>query len=431
MGTLKGSPNPPAMVRAGQSPAAPHAFVMGTLEGSPNPPAMVRAGQSPAAPHAMPRARRLPWKGMRIAFLIYGGLDQVTGGTIYDRHLVEGLRALGDTVDVHALPVPRRGRAWLANLSPLPAALGRYDVVLEDELVHLSVFGRHRFIQRAGVPVVSLVHNLTGRQPSTALRPLAAFCERVYLGTLQGMIAVCQSTLADARAGGGASLPAVVAYAGREAITSLPDDPAVAARARAPGPLRVLFVGVVGPHKGLDRLLAALAGALASGVDVTLDVAGSLTRYPRHVVRIRAAITRLGLGDRVQLHGEIPADALRRLYRERQLLALPSEREAYPLSGVEALAHGLPLLLTNQGGTSELLADSGAGQLLPPSDIPGWAKALASLAHDRERLAAMASAALARHRAHGTWSDTARVVQTFLRQITSKRFVPAATAVAT
>jgi glycosyltransferase involved in cell wall biosynthesis len=357
---------------------------------------------------------------MRIAFLIYGGLDQVTGGTIYDRHLVEGLRALGDTVDVHALPVPRPGRAWLANLSPLPEALGRYDVVLEDELVHLSVFGRHRFIQRAGVPVVSLVHNLAGRQPSTALRPLAAFCERVYLGTLQGMIAVCQSTLADARAGGGAALPAVVAYAGREAVASLPDETAVAARARAAGPLRVLFVGVVGPHKGLDRLLAAVAGARAAGADLTLDVAGSVERYPRHAERIRATIARLGVGAAVELHGQVSADALRRLYRERHVLALPSDREAYPLSGVEALAHGLPLLLTDQGGTAELLAGSGAGQLLPPDDIPAWTGALTALAGDRERLAAMAAAALARHRAHGTWADTARGVQAFLRAVTDR-----------
>ena len=49
------SPNPPAMVRTELSSAAPHAF-MGTLEGFPNPPAMVRADLSSAAPHAFMRA---------------------------------------------------------------------------------------------------------------------------------------------------------------------------------------------------------------------------------------------------------------------------------------------------------------------------------------------------------------------------------------
>ncbi len=52
MGTLRGFPNPPAMVRRRQSRRAPHA-VMGTLRGFPNPPAMVRRRQSRRAPHAV------------------------------------------------------------------------------------------------------------------------------------------------------------------------------------------------------------------------------------------------------------------------------------------------------------------------------------------------------------------------------------------
>ena len=52
MGTLRGFPCPPAMVRGEQSSPAPHGLEMGTLEGFPNPPAMVRGEQSSPAPHA-------------------------------------------------------------------------------------------------------------------------------------------------------------------------------------------------------------------------------------------------------------------------------------------------------------------------------------------------------------------------------------------
>jgi hypothetical protein len=65
METLKGFPNLPAMVRAEQGSAAPHA-VMETLKGFPNLPAMVRAEQGSAAPHATHdlglRLRRRPAK---------------------------------------------------------------------------------------------------------------------------------------------------------------------------------------------------------------------------------------------------------------------------------------------------------------------------------------------------------------------------------
>ena len=52
MGTLRGFPCPPAMVRGEQSSPAPHGLEIGTLEGFPNPPAMVRGEQSSPAPHA-------------------------------------------------------------------------------------------------------------------------------------------------------------------------------------------------------------------------------------------------------------------------------------------------------------------------------------------------------------------------------------------
>jgi hypothetical protein len=58
MGTLKGFPNPPAMVRRRHSRRAPHATVMGTLKGFPNPPAMVRRRHSRRAPQATMPSRR-------------------------------------------------------------------------------------------------------------------------------------------------------------------------------------------------------------------------------------------------------------------------------------------------------------------------------------------------------------------------------------
>jgi len=61
MGTLKGFPNPPAMVRRRQSRRAPHAIFMGTLKGFPNPPAMVTPPAEPAG--SPPRLSWEPSKG--------------------------------------------------------------------------------------------------------------------------------------------------------------------------------------------------------------------------------------------------------------------------------------------------------------------------------------------------------------------------------
>ena len=349
---------------------------------------------------------------MRIGFVICGDLGLVSGGFHYDRQIIAGLRAAGDEVDVIALPWWGYGRALVSSAAPwaLDRRRADVDVVVEDELCHPAVLGRNRRLRRAGVPVVSLVHNLTSRQPRTRARPLVSLCERAYFRGVDAVIAVCEDTLRDVRGCGGAGLPAVVARPGRE-----DSGPAAAPGARAPGALRLVSVGVVAPHKGLHRLLAALANPVVG--DVTLDVAGSLTADPSYVASLRRELGARGLGAVVRLHGELDRRDVAALLRRADIFVLPSDREAYPLAALEALGAGLPVLLTENGGTAELLAGSAAGQLLPPDDPAAWARVIAELGHDPARLAAMGQAARARHAAHGPWAETARVISTFLKSL--------------
>ena len=59
---------------------------------------------------------------MHVGLLIYGSLDTVSGGFIYDRNLVRYLREAGDRVDVISLPWRRYGLSLLDNLNPGSAA---------------------------------------------------------------------------------------------------------------------------------------------------------------------------------------------------------------------------------------------------------------------------------------------------------------------
>src|SRR5882672_8623344 len=137
---------------------------------------------------------------MRIAFMLLGELDRVSGGFLYDRMLVDRLRARGHTVDVVSLPWRSRTRSVTANLRALPPALAGADVVVQDELCHAAVFAGNRQLRRAGVPVVALVHNLGSLEPLGRGRALARAVEHRYLRTVDGIVAVCESTLRDARA---------------------------------------------------------------------------------------------------------------------------------------------------------------------------------------------------------------------------------------
>ncbi|HSZ82289.1 MAG TPA: glycosyltransferase family 4 protein [Polyangia bacterium] len=348
-------------------------------------------------------------KIMRIAFVLLGDLDLVSGGFLYDRMLVERLRRRGHTVDVVSLPWGSRARAVASNLQALPPALADADVVIEDELCHAAVFARNRQLRRAGVPVVALVHNLA-HPARGGHRPPGAALERRYLRTVDAIVAVCESTLRDARASLERDVPAIVAPAGRDHLpASLPTAAAVAARARAAGPLRVLSSAAVTRGKGLHRLLDVLARPAAAAVE--LDVAGPLDVDPVYVRRVQTLIERLGLAARVRLHGLLRDDALWALYARAHVLALPSDREAYPLAVVEALGFGLPVLVTDEGGAREVLGEGAQGRCLAPGDTDAWATALAAFAADRDGLARAGAAALDRFAALGTWDDVAARVE--------------------
>ena len=129
-----------------------------------------------------------------------------------------------------------------------------------------------------------------------------------------------------------------------------------------------------------------------------------------YVRRVKALVALRGLAGRVRLHGLLRGADLWSLYAHAQVLALPSDREAYPLAVVEALGYGLPVLVTDRGGAREALGNGPQGSCLAPDDVQAWAEALRAFSVDRASLARAGRASLERFTALGSWDDvTSRV----------------------
>jgi glycosyltransferase involved in cell wall biosynthesis len=84
--------------------------------------------------------------------------------------------------------------------------------------------------------------------------------------------------------------------------------------------------------------------------------------------------------------------------------------EAFPLTIIEALACGLPVLATNVGGIPSAVADAQTGLLLPMGDLAAWTAALDQLLRDKRRCRAMG--ALARQVALARFSRERMVAAT-------------------
>ena len=194
---------------------------------------------------------------MRIGLLIYGSLDTLSGGYLYDRKLVEHLRQAGDSVEVVSL----RWRSYPAHLAD-NLSLGLYrrlrelsvDILLQDELNHPSLALVNRRLRRLQprYPLISIVHHLrSSEQHPRRLLPMYRAVERCYLRTVDGFIFNSRTTrqaVAELRGEdeNSTSLGGIIAYPAADHPPT-PDERAaqqlISARQRDAGPLRILFVG--------------------------------------------------------------------------------------------------------------------------------------------------------------------------------------------
>ena len=351
---------------------------------------------------------------MRVGLVVHGSLESSTGGYLYDRQLVEFLRAQGDTVEVISLP----DRGYLRNLARRHLPEVECDVLLEDELCHPALAFRKR--RPAEPPVVALVHLLRSEEHRrSALHPLYSAVERRYLTDVDATVFNSATTRASGERLVGRPVPSVVARPAADHLAG-PSVPSIDVHT---GPLRVLCLANVLPNKGVLPLVEAFGG-LPHGT-WRLTVAGSLTTDPAYVHRVRERIDRRRVRRAVDLIGAVPSSDVANLLASHHAVAVPSSYEAAGIAYLEAMRTGRPVIATAAGGAHELLDDGVEGFLVPPGEVDVLRDRLARWAGDRMLLARMGEAARRRAEAHPTWSQTLRPVRELLASLVEARRLPA------
>jgi len=158
----------------------------------------------------------------------------------------------------------------------------------------------------------------------------------------------------------------------------------------APGELLVGTVANLRRTKGYPDLMRAAPEVLDLVPNVRFVGVG---RGPLEA-ELRALGRELGLGDRFQLLGHRP-DAVA-LMSAFDVFCLPSRHEGLPISLMEALALGLPVVATRAGGIGELVSDGREAVLVPPGRPDCLARALLAILRDDARRSEMARYAQAR-----------------------------------
>ncbi|CAM3311889.1 glycosyltransferase [Paracoccus nototheniae] len=334
-----------------------------------------------------------------LAFALPGDITTLTGGYLYDRRLVEGLRAQGRQVQILALPdsFPTPPAPDMAQALDQLQALSPDQPVIIDGLA----FGA---LDPAGVaairaPIVAMIHHPLA-QESALPDDLAAHLwrtERANLSYARHVLVPSPHTramLIDRY-----DVPA-------DRITVVrpgTDRPAPVPATAKPNPPLILSVGILHPRKGHDVLIAALARL--ADLDWQAVIAGNPWDAD-HVTALQMQIRDSGLSSRLHLAGRVDDAQLAQLYRNASVFALATRYEGYGIVFDEALSHGLPIVSTRTGAVPDTVPGD-AGLLVAPDDVAALADALRVMLADPAARARHAAAALRAGNALPGWSDAA------------------------
>ena len=144
--------------------------------------------------------------------------------------------------------------------------------------------------------------------------------------------------------------------------------------------LLVLFVGSIFNRRHLPDLIEAFARVTRAEPHARLTIVGENRSYPQQDLSGVAATA--GVADQVAVLSYVTEDALSALYRRARVFVFLSEYEGFGMTPLEAMAAGIPTVVTDTAVARELYGDAAA--FVPPGNLEGTASAILTLLRDEQ-----------------------------------------------
>jgi len=170
------------------------------------------------------------------------------------------------------------------------------------------------------------------------------------------------------------------------------------------------------PRKGIHHLIEAFALAVQhSRVPLKLRLIGEGEEWALLETRVKE----LGIETQVEFLGRVEHTLLPQFYQQAHVFVLPSKNEGMSNATLEALASGLPLVVSGTGGMQELVTDGKNGLFIDPELTAPFAEALVSLANNQGSIILFGLESRRRAELRG-WDKVAKNFKTVLEQSSSR-----------
>jgi glycosyltransferase involved in cell wall biosynthesis len=282
-------------------------------------------------------------------------------------------------VTAHFLAPP--SRRWLPNYLLSLQRIGQCLAEIRPDVVngHTSHFVIPSL--RAGLPTVLTLHGAAHREAAIYNQTiydrlrfgLALLYDRYTLSRIRHIVAISPYIMRE--------------YAGRTKATwqridnPLPEE--YFALPRRPQAGRILYAGTITPLKDIATLLRAVARVRSQFSAAQLRLAGR-TGDAAYERELRAYLAAQGMESNVAFLGLLDTPAMLREYAACSLVVLPSRQEVLPMTVIEAMAAGIPVVATRAGGLGDLIEDGVTGSLVEVGDDAGMTAAIVQLLGDED-----------------------------------------------
>lgn len=155
----------------------------------------------------------------------------------------------------------------------------------------------------------------------------------------------------------------------------------------------LLYVGRMAPIKGLEYLIEAIH--LLNNKKIKLLMVVDPTPYLPYEKEILSSITKFGLSEKIEIKKNIhEPQRLVEIYKASDIFILPSLWDTSPITVIEAMSCGLPVIASEVGGIPEFVKDGISGILFPPKSSKAIADSISKLVKDPRLRQQMANNAL-------------------------------------
>ena len=329
---------------------------------------------------------------MRILYITPGCFDK-GGISRYSRYQISALReivgsenvrtlsllgpdeeAFEDGFDVDWSGTSRFGNISMADRISFAGHILKLATLWRPNVVHSAHVNFSPLLRMAGrLSGASTALNVYGLEIWSGLSKM----RRHHMKHVSQVIADCHFTARYVRAEGLHSEPSTVIWDPVDLERFAPGaiDPQVLAKYKMPDPGNHLVIMSLGrlakaaAHKGFDRLIPVVAELAPSLPELRLVIAGRGDDRPR----LEELCVACGIADRVVFTGTIDENDLPNVYRCAHIFSLVSDRglgrgEGIPLTPLEAMACGVPIVVGNEDGSQEAVVDGRNGIVVSPRD---------------------------------------------------------------